>query len=119
MNVYLFIASCLSVVLAFAHSLLGEIKIFKFLKDEGLPTMQGIPFMWNINGPAKRTLRFVWHISSILGLGIAAILAYFSNQASIGKNEIFVVKMIAASMILSGLLTLVMSKASHLGWILF
>lgn len=119
MNTHLLIASSLSVVLALAHSLLGELKILKHLKDENLAEMKGIPMMWKTFGFTKRTLRFVWHIASILGLGFAGILFYYSGLPTLYTNEIVVIKIIGTTMLLSGLVTLVLSKGSHMGWILF
>ena len=119
MNMYLLIASCLTLILALAHSVLGELKIFKHLKDEGLPVVQGIPMMWKTDGFAKRTIRFVWHVTSIFGIGFASVLAYFSHLPSLSVTDIAVVKIIAGAMLLSGLVTVLLSKGSHLGWVLF
>ena len=119
MNTYLLIAAALTVSLALAHSVLGEIKIFRYLKDDGVPVLRGIPLLWKISSPTTRTLRFVWHIASILGLGLAAILVYFSSLVALSAGDLLILKIIAVTMFLAGLLTLIFTKGAHLGWIVF
>src|ERR1051326_849442 len=119
MNIYLLLSSALTVVLVLAHSILGELKLFACLREEALPPVKGIPMMWNAGAMTKQILRFIWHIASLFGLALAAIMIYFSQLPAFTASEVFVLKIISASLLSSGLLALILSKGSHLGWILF
>ena len=119
MNTYLLIASVLTIALALAHSVLGELKILRHLKDENLPALQGIPLLFKIKSPAKRTLRFVWHLASVFGFGFAAVLFYFSNLSALTQTDAVVIKIISATMFAAGSVTLIITHASHMGWVLF
>lgn len=119
MQTYLLISAILTIVLALAHSVLGEWRLLRSMKNEVLPQIKGIPALFNSGGFSKNTIRFVWHVTSIFGLSLAAILLYFSNLATLGSTEGFIIKIISAAMILAGLVTFILTKGAHMGWILF
>lgn len=90
------------------------------MKDvQTLPVLKGIPLLRNDPDAAKLTLRMVWHLLTALALGPISILGYFSFLSSLNGTEIFVVKMTAASMFLSFLISLIFSKGKHAAWIAF
>ena len=125
MNIYLFAASILTLILVLARSILGELKIFRpmdkesRLKTESLPVINGLPMMWKTDAFTYNTIRFIWHVASILGLAMISILAFFSFLPELHYNELKVVMMIAFSMFACGLIALIYSRGSHMGWILF
>lgn len=102
-------AAGLAVLLALAHSYLGERYILiRLLRRDDLPKLLGGTIF------TKRTLRFAWHLTSVAWLGFAALLG--SLQAPLGASAL---RIIAATFALSGLVTLVGSRARHLAWIVF
>ncbi|MEW6469372.1 MAG: hypothetical protein AB1458_10620 [Bacteroidota bacterium] len=112
---YLLTASVLLIALALAHSILGEIRILRKMNGESLPAMRGIPMLWNIENPAARTIRFVWHITSVLGISHGALLAYLSGQ----EKDLFIIGIVSCALFASGLIALLFTRGSHLGWIAF
>ncbi len=108
----LLIAAGLAVVLAAAHSYLGERYILiRLLRRDDLPRLLGgVEF-------TKQTLRFAWHITSIAWLGLAALLLVMSSAP--GGAERTQARVIAAVFGLSGLVALLGSRGRHLSWIVF
>ena len=102
-------AALLLVVLCLAHSLLGERYILMrlFRRSELLPKLLG--------GTAftKNTLRFVWHLVTVMGLGFALVLLQLAGGASAGQ----IATLIGAALLVSGVLPLVMTRGRHLSWI--
>jgi hypothetical protein len=120
MNSYLLIAACLIFLLGIFHSVLGEIKIFMRMKNaEELPVLRGIPLLWNRPDAARITIRMVWHLATVLAFCIATILTLLSLRSSLSENEVCFVKIIGSSMLLSFVLSLIVSKGSHMAWIFF
>ncbi|BDS11447.1 hypothetical protein [Aureispira anguillae] len=116
MNLYLLIAGILCVLLGIAHSILGEYLIFNNKRNKGslVPTKVG--------GELKeRHLRIVWatwHLASVFGWGIGAILIKISflNQPNTATMD-FVLNSIVCTMLFSSLLVLVGTKGRHPGWV--
>ncbi len=117
MNNYLFAAGILSFLLGLIHSILGERLIFKNKRRKGyfVPSME-------VAGLKERHIRILWatwHLASVFGWSIAAILIKLSlNQEAIsGSNLTFFVQSIQGAMFLSSVLVLVGTKGKHPGWI--
>ena len=111
MNVLLLVAAALAVVLAAAHSYLGEryILIRLFRRDD-------LPKLFGGDEFTKQTLRLAWHITTVLALGFAALLAVL---ASGGGSPHTVARIASAACALSGVVALIGSKGRHLSWIVF
>lgn len=102
------IAAVLLVVLALAHSILGERFILMRLFRRGdMPKVLGSADF------TKNTLRFVWHLTSVMGIGIAAVLAQAGNGAAAPP----LVATLGWTTLLAGLLPLFFTRGSHLSWI--
>jgi hypothetical protein len=106
MNTLFLVAAALMVFLAAAHSYLGERLILIPLFSRRMETSP--PLM-------KQTLRLAWHITSVLAVGIAAILVVLAR----GGGAPIYAEIIAASCALSGIVSLVFSRGKHLSWIVF
>jgi hypothetical protein len=91
------------VALAALHSSLGERHLLRplFAQMPALPVGRGF---------ARRTLRFAWHLTSVLWLGLAA-LALRADRT----DELI----IGAVMAVSAALALVGSRGRHFSWALF
>jgi hypothetical protein len=112
MRISLLIAAGLTMVLAAAHSYLGEryILIRLFRRDNLPKLLGGVEF-------TKQTLRFAWHITSLAWLGLAALLLLMSSSAGAAHRP--QARVIAAVFGLSGVAALLGSRGRHLSWVVF
>jgi hypothetical protein len=112
MNASLLMAAGLAVLLAVAHSYLGERHILmRLLRRPDLPRLfGGIEF-------TKLTLRFAWHLTTVAWVGFAAILAGQALRPAAPWRVQG--QVIAATFALSGILALVGSRGRHLSWVVF
>ena len=112
MSALLVIGAALAVLLASAHSCLGERYILtRLLRPEGLPRLFGGTEF------TKHTLRFAWHLTSVAWVGFAAVLVALASPArDTGQS---VAEVISATFGLSGLVTLIGSRGRHLAWVVF
>lgn len=104
----LYMAAFFICVLALAHSFLGErfILIRLFRRDN-------LPVVFGSTAFTVGTVRFVWHLTSILGLGIAAMLILLADEAPAAH----LAATIGWTMMLSGMLPLILTRGRHLSWI--
>ena len=103
-------AAGILVVLALAHSLLGErFIISRVLKRDGLPKLFGSDAF------TKQTLRYCWHLTTIIGLGIAFLLI----QLGEGAPAVALVRTLAFTMLLAAVLAVVVTRGRHLSWVGF
>src|SRR5687767_14327034 len=106
MNLYLLIAATLTTILAFAHSILGEIKIFSKMNSHSLPLLKGLPMIGSVDAPTKRTVRMTWHMVTALALGIVSILIKFAGIPELDETEKFITLVIGVVMFLMALISL-------------
>lgn len=112
MRTSLMLAAALMVLLAVAHSYLGEryILIRLFRRGELPKLFGGTEF-------TRRTLRFAWHITSVFALGFAALLAVLAAPgADLARTMLM---LISATSLACGLVSLAGSRGRHLSWIVF
>jgi hypothetical protein len=76
-----------------------------------------LPQLFGSDQFTKATLRFAWHLTTVAWLGFAAILISISDSANLSRS--FVLNVIAAVAVLSGLLAAGFSKGKHLSWLVF
>lgn len=116
MNLWLASAAVLAVILGIAHSYLGERNILiRLFRRENLPKLFGSDWF------TKRTLRFAWHLTSVAWWGFAALLWLQSGvragePAVLGRAALLV---IAATFLVSAVITFGASRGRHLAWIVF
>lgn len=106
------IAAALMVLLAVAHSYLGEryilIRLFR---------RQDLPKLFGGTEFTKGTLRFAWHITSVFALGFAAVLWLLASHGRDVARDVAII--IAATSLLCGVVALAGSRGRHLSWIVF
>lgn len=117
MNNYLFIAGLLCFILGVVHSFLGEYLIFKDKRNKG----RLIPSK-NSNELKERHLRILWatwHLASVFGWCIGAILIKIAVLESQQNTEItcYILNAIHYTMFISSALVAVGTKGKHPGWI--
>lgn len=106
-----YFAAFLAIVVGVVHSVLGErFILIRLFKRNDLPKLfGGSEFTTN-------TLRFAWHITTIAWWGFAALLVQLAKGMITAQG---VASVIAITFLLTGVLTLVLSKAKHFSWIVF
>jgi len=113
MNSFLIAAGCLTIIVGLIHSVMGEILIFRRMRQSGwIPTQGGSVLK-------ERHVRIIWaswHIVTIFGWGFGAILLRLSIPSSENTLQIFIENTIMMSMFFASLLVLIGTKAKHPGW---
>ncbi len=108
----LVIAAALVVLLAVAHSYLGErYLLIRLLRRPDLPKLLG--------GDAftKRTLRFAWHLTSVAWCGLAVTVVQLGASAVATRSA--VLRTISLTFFVSAVVSLVISRGRHLSWVVF
>ena len=96
------------------HSILGEKYIIvRLLRRDDLPKLRGADTF------TKQTIRFGWHLTTIAWWGFAAILFLVAGAPVHVTVSDGILMAIGATFFLSALLSLVLTRARHLSWILF
>ena len=114
MNYYLLVSAILMAIMGIAHSVVGEIKILQPLESsKDLPAVRGS------TRHTRLTLRFTWHITTVLGFGIAAILFLYSQAMVLQAQQVVVVQIFSITFFISFLVSLIGSRARHPSWIVF
>jgi len=109
MAALLYLAAFLAVALGVAHSMLGERYILvRLFRREDLPKLFGSSEF------TTRTLRFAWHITTVVLLGFAALLVHA------GRGDLStagMLRIIGFTFIIAGLLPLFYTRGKHLSWV--
>ena len=109
MSGLLYLAAFLAVALGVAHSRLGERYILTRLFRRG-----DLPKIFGSSEFTTRTLRFVWHITTVAWFGFAALLLHA------GRGDLTVpgtLQIIGITSVASGLLPLLLTRGRHLSWL--
>src|SRR4051794_7313469 len=113
MNPYFIAAAALTFAIGVAHSWLGERYILMRLFRQ-----QNIPHLFGSAAFTKRTLRFAWHLTTVLGCGVAALLLILAS-APRDTSARLLSRVIAATFLVSAIVAVVGSRGRHLSWIVF
>ena len=114
MNTYLVASGILTILMAIAHTVAGEMLILIPLqKAEGLPAVRG-----SIR-TTKATLRFTWHVTSVFGIGIAFIFFYYSGLTEFNPEQIYILRILSLTFLVSFVVAIVGSRARHPSWAVF
>ncbi len=112
MDGYFLIAGILAVFVGLVHSVLGEVLIFRHLRQSHwIPTQSPPPL-------TERHIRIIWatwHLASVFGFVLAAVLFALASPSLDFKSV--TVHSIAVGFLLASLLVLVATKGKHPGWI--
>ena len=114
MNPYFVAAAILAVVVGLVHSVLGEIMIFRGMRQDGLVPTNGGTVLRESN---VRILWASWHLVTGLGFCIAAILIWLAMPTSQAPSSITLQHSIIAAMTLGSALVAVGTNARHPGWV--
>lgn len=101
------LAALLLALLGLAHSLLGERYILVRLFRRDLPTLFGDSTF------TRNTLRFAWHLTTVLAWGFSAMLLQLTGAVPAQA----LARTIGWCLVLSGLLPLAFTRGRHLAWV--
>ncbi len=111
MNSYLAAAAILSAVVATGHTVIGEWMVFRHMRRSLLVPVDTGPGLREFQ---IRILWATWHVVSLLGLALAALLWSFAQMPT-PRNEWL--QLIAAAFAASGALVAFATRLQHLAWI--
>jgi hypothetical protein len=114
MQNYLFAAAALSVLIGIVHSVLGEILIFRKLRQGFLVPDRAAPPLGERH---VRILWATWHIVSIFGFAFAAILVRVGTVTAEESLQNIVLTSTGLAFFGASILVLVGTKGRHPGWI--
>ena len=103
-------ASVLTVLIAAAHSYLGERYILVRLFRQSLPKLFGSDHF------TRQTLRFAWHLTSVTWIGIAALFILLHFQLATPTNILYI---LGTTFSVSALVSLIASRGKHMSWLVF
>ena len=111
MDIFLFIAAALLIVIGFTHSYLGEkyILIRLFRRDD-------LPKLFGSQDFTVKTLRFAWHITTVAWFGFAAIIIHLAGDTI---SRVVIAQIMGITFLIHFLIALIGSKGRHLSWIVF
>lgn len=109
----LMIAAFLTFGVGIVHSWLGERRLIGPLVDPA--TRAGLLAQ---SGWARRLVRFAWHITTIAWWGMAVLLVALA-LSPLDPQGRYALIAIAVTFLISGVLTLVVSRGRHLAWPVF
>src|SRR5579862_2727319 len=101
-------AAAVLVATAIGHSVLGELLIFRRLDPAALPPLL------RSSSLGARTLRGTWHLPSVLGVALAAIVWHERDAP-----DVFVVRAIAIGLASCAVVFAGLTRGRHPGWIAF
>ncbi len=114
MNMYYLSAGCLMFLVGLVHSMLGEVLIFRHLREKRIiPTLGG-------SALKERQVRILWanwHISTLFGWALAAIIIWCAQPNTAFEVKEFVAKAGFIASLLASLLVLLATKGKHPGWL--
>jgi len=110
----MFAAGLLALMVSLAHSVLGEILIFRHLRKGGLvPTMAAPP----LKERHVRILWATWHLATVFGLAFGFILLRLDSAAGDLAVQGLARSAAACAFFGGSLLVLVGTRGRHPGWI--
>jgi len=113
MNAYVGVAGILLAVLGLAHSVLGErLILIPLLEQEELPKIGGSDDL------TRRTLRFTWHVTTVLLWGGAAVLW---TIAVLPPSDTLhaLTRIMAIAYLACAFVSLIYSRGKHFAWLVF
>lgn len=112
MNTYFVIAGITTILLGLIHSVLGEVLIFSKLRGRKITAGE-----FTLKDRHLRTLWATWHLVSLLGWGIAAILLSLSWPIS-SDEALSVIKVILPAMFLiTSVFWVFATRGKHPAWV--
>ncbi|MDQ0643137.1 hypothetical protein [Microbacterium murale] len=101
-------AAVLIALLGVAHSILGEKHIIRWLLAHDLPRLLGgVSF-------TAGTIRFAWHLTTVLFLGLAGVLLV----VTLGASASAVLMVVGSTFVLCAVLPIWFTRGRHISWVI-
>lgn len=114
MNSYLLAAAGLAFLVGLAHSVLGEVLVFAHLRQGEFVPTHGGP---NLRPRHVRILWASWHLVTLFGWCLAAMLLVLARPSSGGAERAYLLQAVAGTMVCGAGLVLVGTRGRHPGWV--
>ncbi|MBU2514331.1 hypothetical protein KJ966_23590 [bacterium] len=112
MNVFYLVAALLIVLIALAHSVLGERLLI-------MPLYKGdLSFMPLPSLASKRVMRFAWHLTTVAWWGLGVLVIFYARSLNT-TGTLVQIRSIAVLFLVSCLMALVFTRGRHFSWIVF
>lgn len=115
MNLSMLVAGFLTVILGTAHSVFGELLIFRYLRRKEVVRIISVP-------PLKKQhigiLWATWHLATVLAWAFGSILFGLASPIQEGTLQVLVKNAATIAFLSSSFLVLIGTKGKHLGWII-
>jgi hypothetical protein len=112
-NLYFVSAALLIALLGLAHSVLGE-----WLLLGPLFRLRQLPRLIGSYRFARRTLRFTWHLTTVLLWGTSVILVAAADPDT-GPSLLWVARILSVLYFVCALVAGIGSRGRHFSWIVF
>ena len=113
MSVPLIAAAILSAAIGIAHSVLGEKLVLGPLFERG-----EVPKLLGSTTFARNTLRFTWHVTTVLLVGIGAVVLVLA-RLPVEHQSVTVLRILSVTFGVSTLVSLVGARGKHFSWWVF
>lgn len=113
MNSTLIVGGILTILLALAHSYLGE----KLLLQRLFSRCE-LPKLLGSRDFARRTLRFAWHLTTLLMVSIGTVAIAVGTQTQTAQASL-ILKIFAVMFVGCSLLSLIGARGRHFSWYVF
>ena len=115
MNSALAVAGILAIMLGIVHSVLGEVLVFKKLRNRHF-------YSWNseikeLPLTSIRILWASWHVVTVFGVCIGVILLLLDQQKTLEAPMEFIKIIIFVSIVIAGIIVLTGTRGRHPGWL--
>lgn len=114
MQTYLLAAGVLALVVGVVHSTLGEVLIFRHLRNRGLvPAMETPPLK-------ERHIRILWaswHVATVFGWAFGIVLLRLAALTTADSLQAVVENAVVFAFLGSSFLVLIGTKGRHPGWV--
>jgi hypothetical protein len=112
MNTPLLVAVVLILLLGLVHSVLGERYILiRLFRRTDLPRLFGSDRF------TRNTLRFAWHLTTVVWWGVAVLLLYAARPQRLSVADLGAV--LAWTALASAVVSLIGSRGRHPAWVVF
>lgn len=113
MNTTLLLAAAGLALVGLAHSALGELLVFRQLRTRGLVPTAGHPVL---RERQVRILWGTWHVVTLLGWALSALLWRLGTAASDTALAMWVMDVVGLATLASGMLVFLATRGTHPAW---
>jgi hypothetical protein len=113
-NAYFLVAGLLTAIVGLAHSVLGEVRIFRQMRKAGFVPTEGGSVLSESH---VRILWATWHATTAFGCGFGVLLLWLALPGPESATRAFLARTTLVSMLTASLFVLVGTKGKHPGWL--